>query len=252
MADDLLAAYVRRPARAAGFGGLTASMLAAYELHRLFVPQAQRAALLDRYRRAWLDVVLGIFGVEIDVQPAWPKPATRARLVVSNHRSALDIAVLLRLFGGHMLSRADLAAWPLVGTIARVGGTIFVERTEGLSRAAAARAIRRKLAEGATVSVFPEGTTYEGDEVRPFFPGAIAAAKGLDVEVVPVGLAYPPGAEFHEESFVAHLASTAGRAHTRVVVCVGESRVLTGDTKRETKALHGEVQQLVTAARRGF
>ena len=103
-------------------------------------------------------------------------PQGRGHLVVANHRSTADILVLLRAFGGHMVSRADLARWPLVGVAARAVGTVFVDRANAASGANAVRAIRDRLAEGHTVIVFPEGTTFPDDEVRPFHAGAFVAA----------------------------------------------------------------------------
>src|SRR5262249_30852406 len=82
-----------RPARAVGFGGLTAALLGAYELHRRVAPAVDREALLDRYRKAWLSGLLTIFGVRLTVLSGPPPAAKRARLVVANHRSALDIGV---------------------------------------------------------------------------------------------------------------------------------------------------------------
>jgi 1-acyl-sn-glycerol-3-phosphate acyltransferase len=252
MNTEQVANIVRRPARALGFGGMTAAMLGAFKVHERLLSPPEREALLDRYRRTWLDATLKLFGVETVVLPGPPSPAKGPRLVVSNHRAVADIPVLLRLFDGVVVSRADLAGWPLLGEVARTAGTIFVEREQGMSRAAAARAIRRKLGEGGTVIVFPEGTTHEGDEVRPFHSGAFAAAKGLDVEVVPVGLAYAPGAEFGDESFLAHLGRTASRRSTRVVVAIGEGMPAGDDPRAMAEACRREVQELVGYARRWF
>lgn len=178
-----------------------------------------------------------------------PPRERRARLVVANHRSPFDIGVLLSLFGGHALSRADLASWPVLGLAARRAGTIFVDREDGASRAAALRTIRRRLAAGASVLVFPEGATFEGDEVRAFQAGAFAALRGLDVELVPVGLAYDPGAEFVEESFVRHVVRVAGRPVTRCVVNIGTARPASGRPQELATTLQREVQELVAQAR---
>jgi 1-acyl-sn-glycerol-3-phosphate acyltransferase len=183
------------------------------------------------------------------VIPGPPAPAKTARLVVSNHRSALDIAILIRHFGGNILSRGDVASWPLLGKVARRAGTIFVDRGEGGKRASAARAVRRRLADGATVTVFPEGTTFGDDEVRPFHAGVFAAAKGLDVEIVPVGMAYEAGAEYQEKTFLAHLGKTAARASTRVVMQIGEPLVVGAETRATSEACRAAVQKAVRAAR---
>lgn len=174
-----------------------------------------------------------------------------ARLIVSNHRTTLDVLVLLSLFGGRFLSRADLAGWPLVGRGAKSAGVVFVDRTDRGSGAQAIRALRRMLREGRSVAVFPEGSTFPGDEVRPFLPGAFAAARGLDVELLPVGIAYPEGTEWFEESFGSHVGKLAGRRRTDVTVCIGEPRRSHGAGPAElAEGLRVEVQRLTTRARR--
>jgi 1-acyl-sn-glycerol-3-phosphate acyltransferase len=243
------AGTLRRSARTASFGAITASMLVTFEGHALVEP-TRREELLVRYRRFYLDRVLDLFGVEAIRVPREATAARGARLVVANHRSALDIAILLRYFGGYMLSRADLAGWPVIGRAAQAAGTIFVERAEGMKRASAARTIRRRLASGATVNVFPEGTTFRGDEVRPFHAGLFAAAKGLECEVVPVGLAYEAGAEYQEPTFVKHLATTAARARTRVAMVVGEGLPFDRDSRQMAEYARERVQSLVHDARR--
>ena len=110
---------------------------------------------------------------------------------MTNHRSAIDIGVVLATFGGTMVSRADLASWPVVGAAARAVGTVFVDRSSAKSGAATIRAIQKHLEEGQTINLFPEGTTFDGDEVRPFHGGAFVSAVRAEAEVLPVGLAYP-------------------------------------------------------------
>ncbi len=107
-----------------------------------------------------------------------------------------------------MVSRADLAGWPLIGFAARSVGTVFVDRADAASGASALRSMRTHLAAGSSVIVFPEGTTFPDDEVRPFQPGAFVAAARAGVDVLPVGLAYETGsgAAFFGEAFTAHLA----------------------------------------------
>jgi len=114
----------------------------------------------------------------------------------------------------------------------------------------AVRALRDRLQKHNTVSVFPEGTTLAGDEVRPFQQGAFAAAHGLDVEIVPVGIAYPPGSEFLDESFGQHMARMARRPRTDVACVVGRPRPMPSARKGVAEQLRVDVQELVHEARR--
>jgi lyso-ornithine lipid O-acyltransferase len=157
--------------------------------------------------------------------------------------------LMLQHFGGSVLARHDLAGWPVLGRAAREGGTIFVDRHDPRSGVKAVREIRRRLRAGSTVSVFPEGTTHAGDEVRPFQGGAFAAVSGLDAEIVPVGVAYDLGAEFVDEGFAEHLQRVARRPRTRVALCVGEGRPALRDRDAMAQDARTVVQTLVRSAR---
>jgi 1-acyl-sn-glycerol-3-phosphate acyltransferase len=213
---------VRRAARVAGFGALTAAMLPGFVAHEALANPEDRERVRQRWVEAWCAMLLTLFGVDVRVQGR-PPPRTRGHLVVANHRSTADILILLRSFGGHMVSRADLAKWPLVGAAARSVGTLFVDRNDAVSGATAVRSIRTRLARGATIIVFPEGTTFPEDEVKPFQPGAFVAAMRSGADVVPVGLAYATGsgAAFVNESFPAHLARMAAAPPSRAAMCIG-------------------------------
>jgi 1-acyl-sn-glycerol-3-phosphate acyltransferase len=243
---------IRRAGRIAGFGVLTSAMLPAFLAHERISREADRDRVRERWVGAWCSGLLRLFGVRAITMGTAPPPG-RGHLVVANHRSTADILVLLRTFGGHMLSRADLSRWPLVGVAARAVGTVFVDRANAASGANAVRAIRDRLAEGHTVIVFPEGTTFPDDEVRAFHSGAFVAALRSGADIVPVGLAYGTGsgAAFVNESFPAHLARMAAASPSDVVVCIGEPLVV--EEKARAALLrdraHAEVQLLVDQAR---
>ena len=246
-----LVSNARVSVRASGLALLTIAQLGAVEAHQRLADPEQRDVVFDRHMRVWVRTLLRMFRVKVVQHPkAAPHQRAKARMVVSNHRSPIDIAIILSIFGGQVLSRGDLSDWPILGTAARKAGTIFVDREQSASGAQAIRQIRRRLQEGATISVFPEGTTFEGDEVRPFRMGAFVGMQRLDVEVVPVGIAYEPGAEFVDETFLEHLKRSAARRTTRVSVCIGEPFKAEGRAAELGNRLHEAVQSLVHEARR--
>jgi len=219
---------LRRVARMSGFVAVTPAYLAAYSAHDAVTmgdsPFARSEALRDRWVGAWCDSVLRIFGLRIfTIGNTNAGEDGRGRFVVSNHRGVADVLVLWRTFGGRMVSRADLSKWPLIGLGGRKLGTVFVDRKSTSSGAVTIRAIRDLLRAGATVTIFPEGTTFAGDEVRPFHAGGLAAALGTGAQIVPVGLAYSRDSQaaFLDESFTQHLSRMAAAAPSFVVVSVG-------------------------------
>ncbi|MBC7174624.1 MAG: 1-acyl-sn-glycerol-3-phosphate acyltransferase, partial [Polyangiaceae bacterium] len=196
--SDAIRGRARTFLRTAAFAGYSAAALAAFELHLRTVAPEAVAPLRAQYKRKVGADLLRVLGVEWQVLPSPGSPSEdalvyeapeRPRLVVSNHRTALDIGVLLAHFAGSMLSRAEVERWPVFGRLASHGQTIFVDRSDKSSGARAIRQIRSALMSGRTVVAFPEGTTLAGDEVRPFQGGVFAATRGLDVDIIPVGLA---------------------------------------------------------------
>ncbi|MBX3185466.1 MAG: 1-acyl-sn-glycerol-3-phosphate acyltransferase [Labilithrix sp.] len=246
----------RQVVRASGFVGITAAMLPAFLARMRATTADDRDAVRDRWVARWARALLRLFSVEVVVDGVVPPPARsggRGRLVVCNHRSAIDIGVVLATFGGTMVSRDDVAEWPVIGAAARAVGTVFVDRQNAKSGAATIRILQKHFEDGGAINLFPEGTTFDGDEVRPFHGGAFVAAVRAQTEILPVGIAYPKGsgAAFIDETFMRHVARMAKSDRTRMVVSVGEPFVV----RREDRATdvcaraHREVGALVKRAR---
>src|ERR1700733_12090240 len=86
---------------------------------------------------------------------------------VSNHSSWIDVPVLGGRLDACFVSKDDVAQWPFISTIARLGRTVFVSRR----RHATARELDRmrdRLAAGDNLLLFPEGTSSDGSRVLPF------------------------------------------------------------------------------------
>ncbi|UCH28651.1 MAG: 1-acyl-sn-glycerol-3-phosphate acyltransferase, partial [Myxococcales bacterium] len=194
---------LRAVLRTGAFLGWSAGMLGAYEAQRSLTSEAARPYLLARYRDRFTGGVLRLFGTELLVDGTLD--LDRGALVVANHQSALDIGVMLSLFRGILVSRHDVADWPLLGRMAKHGHTIFVDREDRRSGVAALREIRRRVKEGRVVVAFPEGGTFPGDSVHEFHPGTFAAVRSLEIPIIPVGLAYSPAIPYGEETFAEHL-----------------------------------------------
>ncbi len=244
---------ILRAARATGALAWTAAEFAALET-KLLVHRARgdtgrcSEVVAERELQRWCRGLLRIAGVELCLVGGLT-PARGGRLVIANHRSAYDIVILYALFGGSMLSRAEVAGWPIFGHAARRSQTIFVDRTSPQSGFKAIRAIREGLSRGRTVTVFPEGTTFAGDDLRPFAAGAFAAARGLDVDIVPVGLAYPCGTEYIEDAILDHLANLTGRRRLPVGVAVGPPRRPSGHADQVLRMCEADVAGLIAQAR---
>ncbi|MES2785841.1 MAG: lysophospholipid acyltransferase family protein [Pseudomonadota bacterium] len=147
-----------------------------------------RMSQVEREARvqAWSLEMLQVLGIKLEVhgQPTRGGPM----LLVANHISWLDILVMHAARYCRFVSKADVRDWPLIGTLATGGGTIYIERASRRDAMRVVHRITESLQSGEVVGVFPEGTTSDGKTLLPFHANLIQAAISADAPVQPVAL----------------------------------------------------------------
>jgi 1-acyl-sn-glycerol-3-phosphate acyltransferase len=117
-------------------------------------------------------------------------PLTRNVLYVANHITWLDILALGGARYTQFIAKSDIAGWPLVGWLAKIGGSVFVTRERRSSTRSQANAVVDALANGRAAGLFAEGGTGDGVALEPFRPALFAAAVEAGVMVQPVAIDY--------------------------------------------------------------
>jgi 1-acyl-sn-glycerol-3-phosphate acyltransferase len=200
----------------------------------------------------WARGMLKRLGIELEVVGA---PArNEALLLVCNHISWLDIVAVHAACYCRFVSKADVARWPLLGTLASGAGTLYVKRD---SRRDAMRVVHRMaeaLKDGDVIAVFPEGTTGDGSSVLPFHSSLIQAAiiagapaQAMGLRIVDRGSGTPSRAASYmgDESLLGSIWRTLRARDLHVVVAFGalqhskgrDRRVWAHDLRREIAAL---------------
>jgi lyso-ornithine lipid O-acyltransferase len=104
------------------------------------------------------------------------KDSDRPVIFVSNHSSWVDVPVVGGVLPGSFVAKGDIAGWPVIRTIARLGRTVFVSRQRG-STARERDAMQAVLTRGDNLILFPEGTSSDGSRVLPFRSSFFALAE---------------------------------------------------------------------------
>jgi len=129
---------------------------------------ARRTGLMSEATmpRLWHRLILRLLAMKVNVTgaPAMDRPL----LIVSNHVSWTDVMVIGSVADVHFIARGDMANWPVMGTIGRLRGTVFVERESRRRAADQAAEIAAFLEAGKVLVLFAEGTTGDGNAVLPF------------------------------------------------------------------------------------
>ena len=118
--------------------------------------------------------------------------ARRPVLYVANHCSYFDIIVLGSQLQASFIAKKEVASWPGVGPIARLAGTVFVERRARQSRTQRDEISARLERQRNSLILFPEGTSSNGQSVLPFKSAlfSVAEATGDNLPVQPISVAY--------------------------------------------------------------
>lgn len=111
----------------------------------------------------------------------------RPVLYVSNHASYLDVFVLGARVPASFIAKAEVAGWPVFGSLAKFQNTLFFERN---TRRAADQigVMRDHLRQRSNLILFPEGTSTPGDQVQPFRSSLFAAIE--DGQIQPLTVVY--------------------------------------------------------------
>ncbi|GLK83358.1 lysophospholipid acyltransferase family protein [Ancylobacter defluvii] len=147
--------------------------------------------------RRWIPVlyhrfVLAMLGVKVRVIGA--PAADRPLMILSNHVSWLDIAVLGAQFPLGFIAKSEVAGWPGIGLLARLQRTIFVDRQARAATGRVSAEIADRLDGGDPVVLFAEGTSSDGNRVLPFRSALVGAARpsaeGRPATLQPLAIAY--------------------------------------------------------------
>jgi 1-acyl-sn-glycerol-3-phosphate acyltransferase len=177
----------------------------------------------------WCAKALHRLGIELQPDGEFPSRG----LLVANHLGYLDILVLSALHPCVFVSKQEVRSWPLFGLMAKLSGTVFVDRSRTSAAHTANQEMSQALSQDAVVVLFPEGTSSDGSKVLPFRPALFDAATKAGASVVSAHISYDvaDGSAAHDicywgaMSFFPHLLRLLSRHQIRARVrFAGETR----------------------------
>ena len=144
-------------------------------------------AMAARGQQIWARMTLAVLGIRLDTLG---KPPVGAFVVTANHLSYIDVLVLGALFPGRFIAKSEIATWPLMGTIVRMSGTLFVRRGDRTDVPRMVGRMKATLEAGVGITFFPEGWASRGLSVKRFHPGLLQSAVSGNFPCLPVALSY--------------------------------------------------------------
>jgi 1-acyl-sn-glycerol-3-phosphate acyltransferase len=169
---------------------LLAAFVDAFAIVWFKFPRATREQKLAHIQR-WSTHVLKVIGVHLNITASSTRIGPlKTQLLVANHVSWLDVLVIQALHPCVFVAKSEVRHWPLVGSIAKACGVVFVDRSSSSSARKMVDDVANALHHGYCVAGFPEGTSSEGYDVSLFHANLFEAAIYRDVNVLPIALRY--------------------------------------------------------------
>lgn len=140
---------------------------------------------------SWLTCYLALCPVSVRGREYLNK--NQSYVFVANHQGAFDIFLIYGFLCTHIkwVMKKGIARIPFVGAACRAAGFIFVDNSTPKTAARTIENVEKKLKNGISVIVFPEGSrTYDGKMIR-FKKGAFQIATDLHLPIIPITLNGP-------------------------------------------------------------
>lgn len=147
--------------------------------------ESKKAGALQK----WSTQLLNLLDIELVVSGSIPTPLANT-LIVSNHISWLDILIIFTVIKPRFVAKKEIASWPVIGLLTKVGDTIFIDRSNKRNIMQVNKQLSDQLSVGNCIAIFPEGTTSTGESVLPFKASLFEPVFQSKGHVLPVVIQY--------------------------------------------------------------
>lgn len=205
----------------------------------LFKKSAEEA---QKYPRMWARILTRIAGVRVTVTGMDNLDPGTTYVFAGNHTSQFDIYSFQAGFPHDFrwIAKKELFNIPIFGLAMRKVGFISIDRSRGREALKSLAQAARRIENGSSVLVFPEGTRSKNGKLHPFKAGALLLAIKSGVPVVPIG--------FNNASQIlpkGKLLPRNGEIVLRIGTPIQTTNYTTKDKQKLAKVLYIQVKELL-------
>jgi 1-acyl-sn-glycerol-3-phosphate acyltransferase len=146
-----------------------------------------RTIFFHQITRVWMRIFLTLSGIRFKVKGKKHFKKGETYVVTCNHNSLMDVPLTTPFIPGpnKTIAKKEMAKIPIFGMIYKAG-SVLVDRKSEESRKASFDAMRKVLATGIHMCVYPEGTRNKtGEPLQPFYVGAFKLSKDSGKAIMP-------------------------------------------------------------------
>ena len=199
---------------------ITASLYCAF-FGLIRIRFSRKKEIYLKYLSMWGSSCLWFLGYKIDVKG---KALPTGTIVMPNHRSYIDIFVVMKYSPSSIVAKKEVGSWPILRWTVKPFRMILVDRKSSKSMIQTMRSIKDNYERGGKVILFPEGTTHVGPDTKKFKPGSFTIAAKTNIPITPIAISYkdPKDAWVGDDYFIPHWFRQLGKFKKQISVRIGE------------------------------
>lgn len=167
-------------------------LIAVSSIHHSLISGPDKKKKLAFSLSKYCQVALRILGIE--VQSELHESETHGRMILSNHMSYLDVICLSSLYPTLYVTSVEIKETPGLGLICKLCGCLFTERRRAFRKSDTSEKelheVQSTLQQGLSLTVFPEGTSSNGEKLLPFKTMLVEGAVRAKANILPVVIRY--------------------------------------------------------------
>lgn len=166
-----------------------AALVSCLLLPFVFIPRGQRERWCApiAYAFAWICTYL-ILLARPSIIGSENLPAKRGYLVISNHRSWMDVVLLIYATHSLGIAKKEIAYVPFFGLAGWIAGAIFFDRQDKNSRGRVVDEAIQMMSQSANLHLFPEGTRSRNGRMGSARLKLVEAACKAGIPIVPAAV----------------------------------------------------------------
>ncbi|MGM9802548.1 MAG: lysophospholipid acyltransferase family protein [Muribaculaceae bacterium] len=138
--------------------------------------------------RIWAKCWCRLMFVKVEVRNREAIDPSKPYVFIANHQGAYDIFAIYGYLGHNFkwMMKKSLQNIPFVGVACIAAGHILVDRSSPSAIAKTMQVARKRLSNGMSLVIFPEGSRSANGKIQKFKRGAFKLATDFNTPIVPV------------------------------------------------------------------
>lgn len=205
-------------------------------------------------------IIIKTLGIEVNLAnpEAWDILTKENFLVVSNHVSYLDIAILTSVRPFLFITSNEMKNTPFLGQLTQLGGSLYTDRKKFTGIKGEIKSFATFLQDGFNVVLFPEATSTDGKELRSFKKSLLQVAIEAETPILPICIKYvscdgQPISDKNRDNlywygdmgFLSHFLRLLKTKNTQIEITILNKVAVTAQSDR--KALNDDVFEQISS-----